>query len=103
MQLRWLIGSRDWRSEEEGTGLVDVCMPDLPSLNGDSAALTRYARRMLRLIELHEPRLRQPRIELRRTGRAITPFAVVVHGLLGVVAEGESVRFEYEPGPRHSL
>lgn len=101
-QLQWLVGSREWRSEKEGLGLLEVAMPELPTLGADGSQLQRYAARLKRLIERHEPRLRQPQVKLQGTGRTLTPFTVVVSGMLDTKNGGEELKFEYEPGPRHS-
>ena len=99
-QVQWLVGSREWRAEREGAGLLDVAMPELPSLGADGTQLRRYAERLRRLIERHEPRLSRPRVELRKTGRHLTPFTVTVRGTVEGGDAGEELRFEYEPGPR---
>lgn len=99
-QLQWLVGSREWRAEQEGAGLLDVAMPELPSLSVDGAQVRRYAERLRRLIERHEPRLKRPRVELKDTGRSLSPFAVIVHGTMDTDHGVEELRFEYAPGQR---
>lgn len=99
-QIQWLVGSRDWRAEQEMRGLLDIALPALPTLGKGGSQLKRYVERLKQLIQRHEPRLTQVQVELQATGQSLTPFTVVVSGQLTQDDSGQDVRFEYEPGPR---
>lgn len=99
-QIQWLVGSRDWRAEQEMRGLLDIALPALPTLGKGGSQLKRYVERLKQLIQRHEPRLTQVQVELQATGQSLTPFTVVVSGQLAQDDSGQDVRFEYEPGPR---
>ncbi|MFO6419199.1 type VI secretion system baseplate subunit TssE [Hylemonella sp. W303a] len=99
-QIQWLVGSRDWRAEQEMRGLLDIALPALPTLGKGGSQLKRYVERLKQLIQRHEPRLTQVQVELQATGQSLTPFTVVVSGQLAANDADQNVRFEYEPGPR---
>lgn len=99
-QLEWLVGSREWRAEEEGTALIEAAMPEPPSLGATEADIRRYALRLRRLIERWEPRLLGARVELIPTGRPLSPFRVVVTGRLDSGHPDDLVRFEHEAEAR---
>lgn len=100
LQLDWIVGSREWLAESRGTGLIDISMPDPLSLPAGGAPLQRYAERLRRLIDLHEPRLGQVKVELASTRKPDHPFFVVVSGMLVTTEEGLPLRFERLAGGR---
>lgn len=80
-QLNWLISSREWLAQTQGQYLIDVAMPDPVSMNSQQQ-VEFYARRLVRLIEHHEPRLTELEVHLLPTGRALSPFRVQISARL---------------------
>ncbi|QDQ28500.1 hypothetical protein FNU76_20245 [Chitinimonas arctica] len=99
-QLDWLVGSREWLAEQSGQALIDIVMPEPPGLAANGTDLARYAQRLRRLIALHEPRLRNMQLRLEPTGRAMSPFRVVVSGNLATDGPEQMLYFERDAGPR---
>ncbi|QNM95348.1 hypothetical protein [Chitinimonas koreensis] len=93
-QLEWLVGSREWLAEQGGTALIDIAMPETPALAAGGAPIARYAERLKRLIERYEPRLKGIEISLEETGRTLSPYRVVVSGVLDQGGPDGVVRFE---------
>jgi len=93
-QLQWLVGSREWLAEQEGTALIDICMLELPSLPVNRPPIRIWADRLQRLIALHEPRLKELRVELLPTGRVLSPYEIHVTGRLDEGGGEMRVRFD---------
>lgn len=63
--------------------LLDFGMPHVVEQGlHEELALQRYAARLVRLIQQYEPRLLQPKAAVRKTGRALMPYELVVSGSL---------------------
>lgn len=97
-QLDWLVGCREWLAEQQGTGLLDISMPDPLSLPAGGPLMQHYAERLRKLIELHEPRLIGVKVELLPTKQARHPFRIGVIAMLRDQPEGPELRFERDGG-----
>ncbi|MES2126196.1 MAG: GPW/gp25 family protein [Pseudomonadota bacterium] len=74
-------------------------MPSVVDLSGgDQAALAAYARRLCRLIERYEPRLRQPQVALAPGPHALMPQELHISGILAGGAGEESFSFALARG-----
>jgi predicted component of type VI protein secretion system len=71
---------------EAADGEANVVPFGMPSIvePGPASApgLERYAREFRRLLERHEPRLRDPSVTLEPTGRSLEPYRLLVTGVL---------------------
>ncbi|MGB9989825.1 type VI secretion system baseplate subunit TssE [Pseudoduganella rhizocola] len=75
--------------------LLDFGMPHVVEQGlHEEVALQRYAARLVRLIQQYEPRLLHPKAAVRKTGRALMPYELVVSGSLAPEAPPAEFVFE---------
>jgi predicted component of type VI protein secretion system len=77
-----------------GARVCDFGMPPIVDTGIGLLEHERYGERLLAAIARFEPRLRMPRLEWLVTGKAIRPYALVVHGSVQVEGEPNAFRFE---------
>ena len=80
-----------------GLGGARVCDFGMPPIVDTGIGLPdheRFGARLLEAIARFEPRLRAPRLEWLATGRALKPYALVVHGSVQVDNQPSTFRFE---------
>jgi len=77
-----------------GARICDFGMPTIVDTSIGMSDHERYGVRLLDAIARYEPRLHAPRLEWLSTGKALRPYALVVHG--GLVQDNEPIVFRFE-------
>ena len=94
-QIQRIVSARPVGKLSGEMTLLEFGMPNIVELAQDSKAqLEKYAARLLKLIKHYEPRLLQPSIALEDTSGKLTPYRLVISGVLMPDQESHPFRFE---------
>ncbi len=79
-------------SQDLPGGVLDYGLASLSDADGNNHSISRVAAEIQKAILMHEPRIHDPRVEIKSTGRASTSAQLLITGKL--LVESKSIDFD---------
>lgn len=93
-QIQRIVSAHAWRFGDDAMNLLNFGMPSIVEVaRGSPLQLDRYAQRLKTLIGRYEPRLLQAQVDIEKVNNAMSPYRVVVTGMLAVDGVHEAFHF----------
>lgn len=94
-QIQRIVGARLLESDNGEVSLLEFGMPNIVDVAYNSkTAMERYAARLKRLIAHYEPRLLHPKVSVEPTSNTLSPFRLVVSGMLALGGDTRTFLFD---------